>query len=54
MRISELKRNDVIRIFEWGRHKNILAIVDEPGGTNKEKVFTFGQKLKQKMVRKSR
>lgn len=41
MRVSELKRNDVIRIFEWGGHKNILAIVDEPGGTNKEKGIYF-------------
>ena len=45
MRISELKRNDVIRIFEWGRHKNILAIVDEPGGTNKEKGIYFWAKV---------
>ena len=45
MRISELERNDVIRIFGWGRHKNILAIVDEPGGTNKEKGVYFWAKV---------
>lgn len=41
MRISELKRNDVIKIFGWVRHKYILAIVDEPGGTNKEEGIYF-------------
>mgnify|MGYP002718098223 CR=1 FL=1 len=28
-----------------GRHKNILAIVDEPGGTNKEKGVYFWAKV---------
>ena len=49
MRISDLKRNDVIKIFGQERRTYILAIVDETGGTNRKKVFTFGQKLKQNM-----
>ena len=52
MRISELERNDVIRIFEWGGHKNILAIVDELGGTNKEKGIYFWAKVETEDGRK--
>ena len=36
MRISDLKRNDVIKIFGQERRTYILAIVDETGGTNRK------------------
>ena len=49
MRISDLKRNDVIKIFGQERRTYILAIVDETGGTNRKEGITFGQKLKQNM-----
>ena len=52
MRISELKRNDVIKIFGWVRHKYILAIVDEPGGTNKEEGIYFWAKVETEDGRK--
>lgn len=45
MRISELNRNDVIKVFGWVRHKYILAIVDETGGTNKENGIYFWAKI---------
>ena len=41
MRISELKRNDVIRLYSHDKSHSIFAIVDEPGGTNKEKGIYF-------------
>lgn len=34
MRISDLKRNDVIRLFSHDKSRSVLAIVDEVGGTN--------------------
>ncbi|MGX0146138.1 DUF3310 domain-containing protein [Staphylococcus hominis] len=34
MRISELKRNDVIRLYKHDKSRGVLAIVDEIGGTN--------------------
>lgn len=52
MRVSDLKRNDVIRIFGWGRRKNTLAIVDEPGGTNEEKGIYFWAKVETEDGRK--
>lgn len=52
MRISELNRNDVIKIFGWVRHKYILAIVDEPGGTNKEEGIYFWAKVETEDGRK--
>lgn len=45
MRISDLKRNDVIKIFGWKKLAYILAIVDETGGTNKENGIYFWAKL---------
>ena len=54
MRISDLKRNDVIILCGRSKRIGILAIVDDTGGTNKENGFTFGQKLNWKMVAKSR
>ena len=34
MRISDLKVNDVIRLFSHDKSRSVLAIVDEVGGTN--------------------
>lgn len=34
MRISDLNRNDVIRLFSHDKSRSVLAIVDEVGGTN--------------------
>ena len=45
MRISELKRNDVIKVFGWKKLAYILAIVDETGGTNKENGIYFWAKI---------
>ncbi|MEJ7444304.1 DUF3310 domain-containing protein [Staphylococcus hominis] len=45
MRISGLKRNDVIKIFGWKKLTYILAIVDETGGTNKENGIYFWAKV---------
>ena len=45
MRISDLKRNDVIKIFGWKKLAYILAIVDETGGTNKENGIYFWAKV---------
>ncbi|MGX0251311.1 uncharacterized protein DUF3310 [Staphylococcus hominis] len=44
MRISELKRNDVIRISGWKKH-SVLAIVDEPNGINSENGIYFRAKV---------
>ncbi|MGX0473612.1 uncharacterized protein DUF3310 [Staphylococcus hominis] len=44
MRISELKRNDVIRISGWKKH-SVLAIVDEPNGINSENGIYFWAKV---------
>lgn len=44
MRISELKRNDVIRISGWKKH-SVLAIVDEPNGINSENGIYFWAKI---------
>ncbi|WP_017174803.1 DUF3310 domain-containing protein [Staphylococcus hominis] len=45
MRISELKRNDVIKIFGQERRTYILAIVDETGGTNRKEGIYFWAKV---------
>lgn len=45
MRISELKRNDVVRLYSHNKSRSVLAIVDEPGGTNKEKGIYFWAKV---------
>ena len=45
MRISDLTRNDVIKIFGWKKLAYILAIVDETGGTNKENGIYFWAKV---------
>ena len=45
MRISDLKRNDVIKVFGWKKLAYILAIVDETGGTNKENGIYFWAKI---------
>lgn len=52
MRISELKRNDVIRLYSWNSHGYILAIVDDTGGTNKENGIYFWAKVETKNGRK--
>lgn len=52
MRISDLKKNDVIKIFGWKKLDYILAIVDETGGTNKEKGIYFWAKVELKDGRK--
>lgn len=44
MRISGLKRNDVIRISGWKKH-SVLAIVDEPNGINSENGIYFWAKV---------
>lgn len=44
MRISELKRNDVIRISGWKKHP-ILAIVEETSGINSENGIYFWSKV---------
>ena len=44
MRISDLKRNDVIKIFGQERRTYILAIVDETGGTNRKEGIYFWAK----------
>ena len=44
MRISDLKRNDVIRISGWKKH-SVLAIVDEPNGINSENGIYFWAKV---------
>ena len=41
MRISDLKRNDVIRLYSHDKSRSILAIVDEPGGTNQKNGIYF-------------
>lgn len=45
MRISDLKRNDVIRLYSHDKSRSILAIVDEPGGTNQKKGIYFWAKV---------
>lgn len=45
MRISDLKRNDVIKIFGQERRTYILAIVDETGGTNRKEGIYFWAKV---------
>ena len=45
MRISELKRNDVIRLCGRSKCICILAIVDDTGGTNKENGIYFWAKV---------
>lgn len=45
MRISELKRNDVIRLFSHDKSRSVLAIVDEVGGTNKNYGIYFWAKV---------
>lgn len=45
MRISELERNDVIKIFGQERRTYILAIVDETGGTNRKEGIYFWAKV---------
>ena len=45
MRISELKRNDVIILCGRSKRIGILAIVDDTGGTNKENGIYFWAKV---------
>ena len=45
MRISDLKRNDVIRLFSHDKSRSVLAIVDEVGGTNKNYGIYFWAKV---------
>lgn len=52
MRISELKRNDVIKLYSWNRRGYILAIVDEPGGTNQKNGIYFWAKIETENGRK--
>lgn len=52
MRISELERNDVIRLYSRNSHGYILAIVDDTGGTNKENGIYFWAKVETKNGRK--
>ncbi|MDS3874864.1 DUF3310 domain-containing protein [Staphylococcus hominis] len=51
MRISGLKRNDVIRISGWKKH-SVLAIVDEPNGINSENGIYFWAKVEMEGGRK--
>ena len=52
MRISELKRNDVIRLYSHDKSHSIFAIVDETGGTNKENGIYFWAKVETENGRK--
>lgn len=52
MRISELERNDVIRLYSHDKSRSILAIVDEPGGTNQKNGIYFWAKVEMKGGRK--
>ncbi|OFR10959.1 hypothetical protein HMPREF2905_02545 [Staphylococcus sp. HMSC078E07] len=52
MRISELKRNDVVRLYSHDKSRSILAIVDEPGGTNQKKGIYFWAKVEMEGGRK--
>lgn len=45
MRISDLKRNDVIILCGRSKRIGILAIVDDTGGTNKENGIYFWAKV---------
>ncbi|MEJ7529180.1 DUF3310 domain-containing protein [Staphylococcus hominis] len=45
MRISELKRNDVIRMYSHDKTHSFLAIVDETGGTNEKDGIYFWAKV---------
>lgn len=45
MRISDLKRNDVIRIFGLEKPTSSLAIVDDTGGINEFKGIYFWAKV---------
>ncbi|CVY55223.1 DUF3310 domain-containing protein [Staphylococcus hominis] len=45
MRISELKVNDVIRLFSHNKSRSVLAIVDEPGGANQKNEIYFWAKV---------
>ena len=45
MRISELKVNDVIRLFSHNKSRSVLAIVDEPNGINSENGIYFWAKV---------
>lgn len=52
MRISELKRNDVIRLYSHDKSRSILAVVDEPGGTNQKDGIYFWAKVEMEGGRK--
>ncbi|MCI2948357.1 DUF3310 domain-containing protein [Staphylococcus caledonicus] len=52
MRISDLNRNDVIRLYSHDKSRSILAIVDEPGGTNQKNGIYFWAKVEIKGGRK--
>ena len=45
MRISDLKVNDVIRLFSHDKSRSVLAIVDEPGGANQKNEIYFWAKV---------
>ena len=48
MIISELKRNDVIRLYTHDKPRSFLAIVDETGGTNQKYGIYFWAKVETK------
>lgn len=52
MRISELKRNDVIRLYSHDKSRSVFAIVDEPGGTNQKNGIYFWAKIETENGRK--
>ena len=52
MRISDLKRNDVIRIFGPEKSTSSLAIVDDTGGINEFKGIYFWAKVETEAGRK--
>lgn len=52
MRISDLNRNDVIRLYSQDKLRSILAIVDEPGGTNRKNGIYFWAKVETEEGRK--
>ncbi|WP_222123333.1 DUF3310 domain-containing protein [Staphylococcus haemolyticus] len=52
MIISELKRNDVIRIYTQDKLRSFLAIVDESGGTNLKYGIYFWAKVETEAGRK--
>ena len=52
MKISDLKKNDVIRLYRRNKPGYILAIVDEPGGTNRKNGKYLWTKIEMETGRK--